>query len=80
MTSFAHLPILPVLLPLLAGILLLVLRNRALSLQRGISLLATLALIPLAIALLQTPATAPTWSTSSATGKRPMASCWWSTG
>ncbi|MDP2266341.1 MAG: hypothetical protein Q8J70_07300, partial [Thiobacillus sp.] len=54
MNSFAHLPILPVVLPLLAGILLLTLRNRALSLQRGVSLLATLALIPLAIALLQT--------------------------
>ena len=53
MTSFAHLPILPVVLPLIAGIVLLTLRNRALSLQRGVSLLATLALIPLAIALLQ---------------------------
>ncbi|HUX32166.1 MAG TPA: monovalent cation/H+ antiporter subunit D [Thiobacillus sp.] len=67
-----HLPILPVVLPLLSGIVLLVLRqdrpqgerlavsslrdlrNRSLSLQRGISLLAALALVPLAIALLQT--------------------------
>ena len=34
MTSFAHLPILPVILPLLSGIVLLALRNRSLSLQR----------------------------------------------
>ena len=31
MTSFAHLPILPVILPLLSGIVLLALRNRSLS-------------------------------------------------
>ena len=49
-----HWPILPVLLPLVAGIALLVLRNRSLALQRGVSLIATLALIPLAIALMQT--------------------------
>jgi multicomponent K+:H+ antiporter subunit D len=54
MTGFIHLPILPVMLPLLAGIVLLALRNRSLSLQRGISMLATLALVPLAITLLQT--------------------------
>jgi multicomponent K+:H+ antiporter subunit D len=51
--SFAHLPILPVVLPLFAGIALLALRNRGLALQRGVSVLAILALIPLAIALLQ---------------------------
>ncbi len=54
MSSFMHLPILPVVLPLLSGILLLALRSRSLSLQRGISVLATLALIPLAIMLVQT--------------------------
>ena len=54
MTGFIHLPILPVVLPLLSGIVLLALRNRSLSLQRGVSLLATLALIPLALTLLQT--------------------------
>lgn len=54
MTGFIHLPVLPVVLPLLGGIVLLLLRNRSLSLQRGISLLATLALVPLAITLLQT--------------------------
>jgi multicomponent K+:H+ antiporter subunit D len=54
MNGFAHLPILPVVLPLLAGIALLVLRNRGQALQRGVSLLAALALIPLAIALVQT--------------------------
>ncbi len=73
MSGFAHLPILPVVLPLFAGILLLALRqerpagddpqaapslqglrSRVLSMQRGIGLLATLALIPLAIALVHT--------------------------
>jgi multicomponent K+:H+ antiporter subunit D len=78
MNSFPHLPILPVVLPLLAGILLLALRqgrfqgtdleghnrlatwllralrNHALSMQRSVSLIATLALIPLAIALVRT--------------------------
>ncbi|MCU0809810.1 MAG: monovalent cation/H+ antiporter subunit D [Thiobacillaceae bacterium] len=52
MSLFDHLPILPVVLPLFAGILLLALRNRSLALQRGVSLLATLALVPLALALL----------------------------
>ncbi|OJW96533.1 monovalent cation/H+ antiporter subunit D [Thiobacillus sp. 65-1402] len=47
-----HLPILPVLLPLLAGIVLLALRNAPLALQRGLSLAATAALVPLAFALL----------------------------
>jgi multicomponent K+:H+ antiporter subunit D len=54
MMNLAHLPILPVVLPLLAGIVLLVLRNRSLALQRGVSLVATLALVPLAILLAQT--------------------------
>jgi multicomponent K+:H+ antiporter subunit D len=56
MNGFMHLPILPVVLPLFAGIVLLALRNRSLAVQRGISLAAALALIPLAIALLQTAA------------------------
>ncbi|MBU1263644.1 MAG: monovalent cation/H+ antiporter subunit D [Gammaproteobacteria bacterium] len=51
-----HLPILPVVLPLIAGIVLLVLRGRSLAVQRGVSLAAALALIPLAIALVQTAA------------------------
>ncbi len=51
-----HLPILPVLLPLVAGIVLLVLRNAPLGLQRGLSLAATAALVPLALALLATAA------------------------
>ncbi|MBI1285806.1 MAG: monovalent cation/H+ antiporter subunit D [Thiobacillus sp.] len=75
MNSFAHLPVLPVVLPLIAGIVLLalrpgrppgappegdqrlaayplrILRAHGLSLQRGISLIATLALVLLAIAL-----------------------------
>jgi hypothetical protein len=45
-----------VVLPLFAGILLLALRNRSLALQRGVSMLAALALIPLALALLGTTA------------------------
>ncbi|HSJ81284.1 MAG TPA: monovalent cation/H+ antiporter subunit D [Thiobacillus sp.] len=67
-----HLPILPVVLPLIAGIVLLGLRqdrpqgerlaasslrglsSRSLAVQRGVSLVAALALIPLAIALVQT--------------------------
>ena len=51
-----HLPVLPVVLPLLAGVVLLALRNRSLAVQRGASLVAALALIPLAIALVQTAA------------------------
>jgi len=47
-----HLPFIPVLLPLLAGILLLALRGAPLGVQRGASLLTTLALVPLAVALL----------------------------
>lgn len=54
MSWLDHLPILPVVWPLLAGILLLALRNRALSVQRGISLVAALALVPLALVLAQT--------------------------
>jgi len=54
MMSLAHLPILPVVLPLIAGIVLLVLRNAPLAVQRGVSLVATLALVPLAILLAQT--------------------------
>jgi multicomponent K+:H+ antiporter subunit D len=53
---FAHLPILPVVLPLIAGIVLLALRNAPPGLQRGVSLAAALALIPLAILLAQTTA------------------------
>jgi multicomponent K+:H+ antiporter subunit D len=53
MNGFAHLPILPVVLPLFAGIALLMLRNAPLALQRGVSFVAALALIPLAITLLQ---------------------------
>ncbi|MHB1402611.1 MAG: monovalent cation/H+ antiporter subunit D [Thiobacillus sp.] len=49
-----HLSILPVVLPLIAGIVLLGLRSRSLAVQRGVSLVATLALVPLAIALVQT--------------------------
>jgi len=47
-----HLAILPVLLPLLAGIVLLALRNAPLAVQRGIGLAATAALVPLTFALL----------------------------
>lgn len=46
-----HLPILPILLPLLAGALLLVLPSYE-RLKRSLSLLATLALVPLALVLL----------------------------
>jgi multicomponent K+:H+ antiporter subunit D len=53
MNGLMHLPILPVVLPLFAGIVLLTLRNRSLALQRGVSLAAALALIPLAIGVLQ---------------------------
>ncbi|MDO9465704.1 MAG: monovalent cation/H+ antiporter subunit D [Thiobacillus sp.] len=54
MMSLAYLPILPVVLPLIAGIVLIVLRNAPLAVQRGVSLVATLALVPLAILLTQT--------------------------
>ncbi|OJZ19335.1 MAG: monovalent cation/H+ antiporter subunit D [Thiobacillus sp. 65-29] len=48
-----HLPILPVVLPLLVGVLLITLRNAPPALQRGASVTATLALLPLALALVQ---------------------------
>ncbi|MDD0844298.1 monovalent cation/H+ antiporter subunit D [Pseudomonas sp. Gutcm_11s] len=47
-----HLLILPILLPMLAGALLLVLPSHE-RLKRGLSLLATLTLVPVALALLQ---------------------------
>jgi multicomponent K+:H+ antiporter subunit D len=53
MNALAHLPILPVVLPLFAGIALLMLRNAPLAVQRGVSVAAALALVPLAIALVQ---------------------------
>ncbi len=56
MTGLAHLPILPVVLPLVAGIALLALRNRSPAWQRGVSLIAALALVPLAIALIRAAA------------------------
>ena len=53
MNAALPLPILPVVLPLIAGIALLALRNAPLLLQRGVALMATLALLPLALALTQ---------------------------
>ncbi len=53
MSLLDHLPILPVVLPLVVGTLLLALRNAPLALQRGVSVAATLALLPLALALVQ---------------------------
>ena len=53
MNSFAHLPILPVVLPLLMGIVLLALQNRSFAVQRGISVLATLTLVALAVVMIQ---------------------------
>ncbi|MFN3750284.1 MAG: monovalent cation/H+ antiporter subunit D [Thiobacillus sp.] len=56
MSLFDHLPILPVVLPLVAGIVLLALRHAPLALQRGGAVAATLALLPLALALVQATA------------------------
>ncbi len=56
MSFSMHLAILPVVLPLVAGIALLALRNAPLWLQRGLSVAAVLALIPLAFALIGTAA------------------------
>lgn len=47
-----HLPILPVLIPMFTGALLLLLGRRHMGLTRGLSLLATLAQIPLAALLM----------------------------
>lgn len=52
MSAALHLPILPVVLPLFAGIVLLALRNAPPALQRGVSVAATLALVPLALVLI----------------------------
>lgn len=46
-----HLPSLPILLPLIAGFVLLFLRGASMRLQRALSLAATLALLPLAASL-----------------------------
>jgi multicomponent K+:H+ antiporter subunit D len=46
---YMHLPILPVLLPLVAGIVLLLLQGRAIVLQRSINLIATLGLVGLSL-------------------------------
>ena len=51
MNAFDHLPILPVVWPLFAGIALLALRNAPLRLQRGLALAAVVALVPTALAL-----------------------------
>ena len=51
-----HLAIVPVLLPLLAGSLLLLAARLADGLRRAIGLAATLALLPVALALLATAA------------------------
>jgi multicomponent K+:H+ antiporter subunit D len=51
-----HLPILPVVWPLFAGIVLLVLRRRTIAVQRGVSVVATLALVPLVLALMNSVA------------------------
>ena len=51
-----HLPILPVVWPLFAGIVLLALRDAPLRLQRAVSLAAVLALVPLALALVDSAA------------------------
>ncbi|MFN3545213.1 MAG: monovalent cation/H+ antiporter subunit D [Thiobacillus sp.] len=53
MSLLGHLAILPVVLPLVAGIALLALRHAPLALQRGVSVVATLGLLPLAWAMLQ---------------------------
>ncbi len=52
MSLFDHLAILPILLPLVAGIVLLALHRASLAVQRGISLAAVIALLPLAFAML----------------------------
>lgn len=51
-----HLPILPVVLPLIAGILLLAMRNKPLFVQRGLSIVATVSLLPLGVELVSTTA------------------------
>ncbi|MEW6120605.1 MAG: monovalent cation/H+ antiporter subunit D [Pseudomonadota bacterium] len=53
MTLAGHLPILPVVLPLVAGIVLLALRRVPTGVQRGVGLVATFALLPVAGGLLQ---------------------------
>ncbi|MFN3580031.1 MAG: monovalent cation/H+ antiporter subunit D [Pseudomonas sp.] len=47
-----HLPVLPILLPMFMGALLLLIARSRMSLKRGISLVATLVQIPLALALM----------------------------
>jgi multicomponent K+:H+ antiporter subunit D len=53
MSLLDHLAILPVVLPLVVGIVLIVLRNAPRALQRAVAVAATLALLPLALALIQ---------------------------
>ena len=47
-----HLPILPIVLPMFVGALLLLMARSSMSLKRGLSLLATLAQLPLALMLI----------------------------
>jgi multicomponent K+:H+ antiporter subunit D len=48
----SHLPILPILLPMFVGALLLLVARTRMSVKRGLSILATLLQLPLAVALL----------------------------
>ncbi len=72
-----HLVIAPLLLPLLAGVALIMLRGSATPVRRGLSITATLVTVgrrPGAAAAGR--ATAPCWCIAWATGRRPSASCW----
>jgi formate hydrogenlyase subunit 3/multisubunit Na+/H+ antiporter MnhD subunit len=73
----AHLTIAPVLLPLLAGIVLLLLRHLDIRVRRVLSVAAVVMEVALAIALLAAVADGPSWSMPWATGRPLTASSWW---
>ena len=75
MSWSAHLPVVPIVLPLAAGALMLLLDERRERLKAAISLVALALLLAAALALLPSAYTGA--SGRSAAGRRPSASCWW---
>lgn len=80
-----HLPVLPIVTPLVAGALMLLLADTSRHARGAISLVSTVAQLAAAIALLAAAGGAAGWPGGvgvyrSAIGPRRSASCWWWTG
>lgn len=72
----SHLAILPILIPLLAGALLLIAGRYGKGVERAIGVAATAALLPVALLLLLRAAGGETQVYYLAIGPRPTVSCW----